>query len=102
MLKNIVHVRPLKDYRLSLRFDDGVEGEVDIAQLVRLEGIFEPLQKRAFFIRVAINNEIGTICWPNDADLDPDVLYAEISGQPLPTFVDFIPSSLGLSTHIDL
>jgi hypothetical protein len=94
MLNSIVSVKPLTDYRLWLRFDDGVEGEVDLAKLVRLEGIFEPLQKRAFFIRVAVNNEIGTICWPNGADLDPDVLYSKISGQPLPTFTDPMPASM--------
>ncbi|HEX9943450.1 MAG TPA: hypothetical protein VGG03_15655 [Thermoanaerobaculia bacterium] len=25
----------------------------------------------------------STICWSNGADLDPDVLYAEITGKPI-------------------
>lgn len=35
------------------------------------------------FARVRVDPELGTIAWPNGADLDPDVLYAEVTGQPL-------------------
>jgi len=86
MLKDIVEVRPLDDYRLALRFNDGVEGVVDVAELVHFEGVFAPLRNREKFLEVSVNTEIGTICWPNGADLDPDVLYARITGQPIPTF----------------
>ena len=48
--------------------------------------MFEPLKNPEFFIQVAVNPESGTVCWPNEADLDPDVLYAKVSGLPLPTF----------------
>lgn len=33
---------------------------------------------------VGLNPELGTICWPNEADLDPDVLYSMVTGEPLP------------------
>lgn len=86
MLKDITTVQVLVDHRLRLRFEDGVEGEVDVAQLIDLTGVFAPLQDRAYFARVRVNPETGTIEWPNEADLDPDVLYAVVTGQPLPTF----------------
>ena len=34
MLKDIVEVRPLGGHRLSLRFEDGVTGEIDVGDLV--------------------------------------------------------------------
>ena len=37
MLKDIVEVQPTKDYCLRLRFEDGAEGEVDVADLIRFE-----------------------------------------------------------------
>ena len=83
MLKDIVAVWPLENYRLRLRFEDGVEGVVDITQLVEFTGVFEPLQETAYFQRVAVNPELGTICWPNETDLDPDVLYSLVTGQPV-------------------
>jgi len=84
MLKDIVSVQPMNDYRLFLRFEDGIEGTVDLAQIIRFEGVFAPLKDRNYFLQVRVNPELGTIGWPNDADLDPDVLYSTITKEPLP------------------
>ncbi len=86
MLKDIVEVRPLDGYRLFLRFEDGAEGEVDVAKMIRFEGVFSPLNDRREFLKVRVNRDTGTICWPNDADLDPDVLYSCVTGEPIPKF----------------
>ena len=86
MLKDIVEVRTLDGYRLYLRFEDGVQGEVDLGTMIRFDGVFAPLKERAYFEQVRVNPELGTVCWPGGADLDPDVLYARITGKPLPHF----------------
>jgi hypothetical protein len=86
MLKDVTEVSPLDGYRLHLRFEDGVEGVVDLAKVVSFTGIFAPLKDRAYFVQVHVNSDIGTICWPNNADLDPDVLYALVTGEPIPSF----------------
>lgn len=83
MLEDIVEVRPVGAYRLHLRFEDGTEGTVDVSRHVRFDGVFEPLQEREYFERVRVDKESGTICWPNGADLDPDVLYSEVTGKPM-------------------
>ena len=86
MLKDIIEVRPLEGYRLFLKFENGVEGEVDVAELVRFEGVFAPLRDIVKFREVRVNTELGTIRWSDDVDLYPDVLYAQVAHEPIPDF----------------
>ena len=86
MLKDIVEVQPLEGYRLRLRFEDGVVGEVDLEKMIQFQGIFAPLKERGTFVQVRVHPELGTIVWPNGADLDPLVLYSQVTGAPIPRF----------------
>jgi hypothetical protein len=83
MLPNIVSVTQTGPYRLLLRFDDGLEGEVDIKSTVSFVGVFAPLEDPGFFAQVRVDPEAGTIVWPNGADLDPLVLHSRVSGKPI-------------------
>lgn len=83
MLKDVVAVEITGPHRLRLTFEDGVAGEVDVARLVALEGVFAPLADPEQFRTVRVSADAGTIVWPNGADLDPDVLYAEVTGEPV-------------------
>lgn len=76
---DVVDVTVLADFRVRLRFDDGEEGEVDLRPF--LNGpIFEPLLRdRQLFLSVRVDRELGTIVWPNGADIDPDVLHIAAS-----------------------
>ncbi len=80
MIPDISHVRPLDPYRLLIRFRDGVEGTIDLCELVPFEGVFAPLRDPVEFGKVALNPELGTVTWPSGADLDPLVLYARLTG----------------------
>jgi len=83
MLVDIVEARPLGGYRVFLRFEDGVQGEVDVSELIRFEGVFTPLRDPVRFAELRVHPELGTLYWPNGADLDPDVLYAKVSGKTI-------------------
>jgi hypothetical protein len=73
-------VQPLEAYLLFVRFDDGVEGTIDIED--RLFGaIFEPLRDWDLFRQVTVD-EFGVVCWPNGADLAPDALHARLRDTP--------------------
>ena len=79
MLVDVVEVEALEGCRLSLRFEDGLQGEVDVAALVKLTGVFAPLADQEFFRRVRVERDLGTVCWPNGADIAPEVLYDEVA-----------------------
>ena len=83
MLVDIVEARPGEGHRLWLRFADGTAGEVDIARMLRFDGVLAPLGDLAFFRAVRVDPEAGTVVWPNGVDLDPDVLHAAVTGEPI-------------------
>jgi hypothetical protein len=68
-------VTPLDSYKVRLTFTDQSEKIVDLAPYL-LGPIFEPLKSNPDLFRaVAVDEQLGTIVWPNGADIDPDVLY---------------------------
>ena len=84
MPHEVVAVHPIATHRLWLQFEDGSQGEIDLAETIHFHGIFAPLKADVFFRQVRINDELGVIEWPNGADLDSDVLYSTVTGQRLP------------------
>jgi hypothetical protein len=72
----VTGVEPLEDYRLKLTFADGTSGEVDLSAELWGE-VFEPLRDPAVFREVRVDEEMGTVVWPNGADMAPETLYAE-------------------------
>lgn len=88
LLPRIKSVRYLQDYWLELGFTDGVKAKMDFAPQVLDRGdVFAPFQDVNFFRQVTVDEEAGTLVWPNGVDLDPDVLYSEATGTPLPEMV---------------
>ena len=73
-LHRVTHVEVVGDHRIRVAFDDGVVGEVD-ASAWDWQGVFEPLRDPAFFARVELDAELGTISWPNGADVAPETLH---------------------------
>ena len=82
-LKDIVTAKAFGDYRLHLKFEDCVEGVVNLEPHLSFRGVFEPLRDPAYFAQVRVHPELGTVLWPNGADLDPEVLYGRVTGTPI-------------------
>lgn len=70
----VTAVRALENRRVHLTFSDGTEKEIDLTPYLK-GPVFEPLRDPVEFGKVAVDPELGTIVWPNGADICPDVLY---------------------------
>lgn len=74
-LVHVTSVEALEGFRLLLSFDDGSTREVDVKEFLR-GPVFEALLNDPdLFRRVEVDAELGTIVWPNGADIDPVVLH---------------------------
>jgi len=74
-LVRIRAVTPVAGFRVRLQFTDGSEREIDLEPYL-LGPVFEPLRcDPALFATIQVDPQLGTIVWPNGADIDPDVLY---------------------------
>jgi uncharacterized protein DUF2442 len=77
MLVRVTDMQVLDGYRLRLAFSDGAVGEIDLADELWGE-VFEPLRDEALFRQARMDPELGTLTWPNGADLDPEGLRANV------------------------
>jgi hypothetical protein len=71
----------LEGYKILLTFENEQKKIVDFQEaLDNFEGtIFKPLKDLEYF--KSFNVSIGTVVWPNDADVSPEYLY-EVGKKP--------------------
>ncbi|OFW05399.1 MAG: hypothetical protein A3H96_07715 [Acidobacteria bacterium RIFCSPLOWO2_02_FULL_67_36] len=74
-----IAVKPLADFRIWLRYDDGVEGEVDLSDLVG-RGVFQAWDDSDVFAAVRLGSH-GAVEWGSEIDLCPDALYLRLTGK---------------------
>jgi hypothetical protein len=70
----VTECRRTGNHSLLLSFDDGISREIDFSSVLNGE-LYEPLRLPEYFGRVRLDEEVGTIVWPNDADFDPAILH---------------------------
>ena len=87
MLIDVTKVKYLSGHKIAITFEDGVEGEIDLNDLVDFTGVFKLLKDDKGCAQVFVNKDTGTIEWPNGADIDPVVLYAEVTGKDISDLV---------------
>ena len=72
-MNEVTSIEYRRDYVFHVKFDDGLEAEVDLSDFVGAGPVFEGLRDPAFFRQARV--EGGTITWPNGADIAPETLY---------------------------
>ena len=78
----VAGVAVVGDHVLRLLFSDGTAGDVDFSA-EHWTGVMEPLSDPAYFARVTVDAQAGTIAWPDGIDLAPEPLYEQARPHPL-------------------
>ncbi len=71
MILHVEEAEYLGEYRVSLRFNDGTSGEVDLQRELR-GTVFNPLRDTDLFKNFKVEGH--TLAWPNGADFAPEFL----------------------------
>ena len=77
-LPSVTEMRLLEEHKVYLVFNDSTKGVADLSDLVGRGPVFEPLRDYAFFRKMRLNHESGTLEWPNGADVAPESLYDRV------------------------
>ena len=74
----VAEVTAYPDFRLKVTFLDGLQGWVEMKELVHSQdaGVFSALADPALFAQVFV--EYGAVTWPGEIDLAPDAMYDAI------------------------
>lgn len=74
-----IEVRPLENYRLWVKYSDGVQGVVDLSDFAG-RGVFAIWKDYQEFQKVHIGNS-SEIAWSDEIDMDSDAMYLKITGK---------------------
>ena len=68
-------VKPLPDYRIYVELENGQKGQFDLKPYLD-RGFFRELKNVHYFNQVGIL--FGAVTWPNEQDIAPETLLAEL------------------------
>ena len=77
MYYTIVDIEILHNHTVLLRFADATEATVDLDPYLDGPAFTAIREDPTVFASVSVDAEVGTIVWPNGADLAPDALYED-------------------------
>jgi hypothetical protein len=85
-IPRVTAVAYVGDLRLNVSFDDGAEGEADLAPYFfeGKPGFLGELADKALFAKAYVHPEAHTVAWPNGVEFDPLLLWSEVTGNPIP------------------
>ncbi len=75
MYWDVTLVKPLPEYRIYVELEDGRKGVFDLKPYLE-RGVMRELRNEQYFKRVGI--QFGAVTWPNEQDIAPETLLAEM------------------------
>jgi len=76
-MHRVTECKASPDYKLWLKFEDGLEGSVYLGNLLDL-GAFCAWRNVDQFCRVVVDREAATVVWDGGIQFDPDILYQDL------------------------
>lgn len=81
MLHFITHINEIKPYQIECVFNTNETKLIDFTELImknkdNVNSVFSKLYNAQYFANVALDS-YGTLCWNNEIDFCPDVLYSQ-------------------------
>jgi hypothetical protein len=75
-MEKVIAVKPLEDFLLEIKFEDGLKKKVDIKPFIG-KGISAALKNELYFRQVVLEDG-GGIAWPNGYDFCPNFLRDDV------------------------
>jgi hypothetical protein len=76
-MHRVTECKASPDYKLWLKFEDGLEGSVYLGDLLELVA-FRDWRDVDQFCRVAVDRKAATVVWDGGIQFDPDILYQDL------------------------
>ncbi len=70
----LISVQAIEKYKLSLSYDDGIKGVLNLYHLAG-EGVFNYWEQGNNFFNVYVNPQGGGIAWSDELDICPNAAY---------------------------
>lgn len=75
MYWDVVSVKPIEGYRISVQLQDGSQGVFDMRPYLN-KGVFQELRDPVYFNSVGI--QFGAVTWPHGQDIASETLHAHL------------------------
>jgi Protein of unknown function (DUF2442). len=72
IIPDVTDVSAEDDFILGVKFEDGVERKFDVKPYLNWK-CYTQLNNEEFFKLASVN--YGTVVWPGEIDIDPELLY---------------------------
>jgi hypothetical protein len=72
VLHQVITAEAVDDKRVRVSFENGVQGLFDCSSYMT-DRYWDSLNNPSIFRQVRV--ECGTLCWPNDIDIDPEEVW---------------------------